>query len=405
MARTTLSRLKPPRTHRIRHLIFTFFYRFTYTILLLCLLGLAVITPGDHIYQTVSNSNLGNVFVVGSVYVGTALIALFIYASRLYTNRTALNAIPRSYLPIQKSEVGKKVRRIVEANWRRSALVAWEGRPRDVRGEVEVAARRRRETLKRTQMSEKHPLPLLSDTVRGHLSMEAIPPINPESPAWGHVAHPGWSSPSHPALPGLQFTTVIAELPNLLEAQAVSLAPSDPAFAFMSQEDVQAPPDPAAVATLQRQKWMGVREYLEHLSEMGLMQAGDDVDPEAAEEIMQKDIEDFLQRYEYARYSVEALSEAEFESLMTSFSRVLSRLVPAPQHSDARDTAHTLNHKPYNMAASPPRTSTLQSSPARSFSSVVQKPSLERSSRRSLASSTGSVIVHHAGDDLASPAG
>jgi len=307
----------------------------------------------------------------------------------------ALNAIPRSYLPIQKSEVGKKVRRIVEANWRRSALVAWEGRPRDVRGEVEVATKRRRAMLRRTTMSEKHPVPLLSGVVGGHLSMEAIPPINPESPAWGHVAHPGWSSPSHPTLPGLQFTTVVAELPNLLEAQAVGLAPSDPVFAFMSQEDVQRPPDPVAVAALQRQKWMGLREYLEHLSGLDLMQAGVDLGTDAAQEIMQKDIEDFLQQYEYARFSVEALSETEFESLMTSFSRILSRLVPAPQQSDGHDTPRAVHHKPFNMASTPPQIPTSHSSPTRSFSSVVQKPRSERSSRLSLASSTGSVLVHH----------
>lgn len=312
---------------RLPHLIFSFLYRSTYTILLLFLLALLAITPGDHIYQTITNNRLGNVFVVAGTYLVTAILALFIYASRLYTNRSALAAIPRSYLPISEPEVGKKVRRIIDANARRSALVAWEGKPRDLADEVDASAHQSHEAAERAQLGEKHPIPnrLYRAVSTRRLSMEALPRMDPADPSWGGIAHPGWSSPSHATLPGLHFETVIGELPHLLEARAVSLAPPDPAFAFLGQgeEAGQVPGDPRWVAQLQRRGWEGVREYVGRLQEMGLFIG---LEKEAGDEEMDY----FLLRYEYARYSVEPLSEGEFEELMAGFSRVLGRLGSSP---------------------------------------------------------------------------
>ena len=51
-------------------------------------------------------------------------------------SRAALAAIPKSYLPITASDLPAKVRRLVARNARRSALIAWDSRPRDVAREV-----------------------------------------------------------------------------------------------------------------------------------------------------------------------------------------------------------------------------------------------------------------------------
>lgn len=411
---------------RLRQRIFNFFYSSAYSFIMLLLLAALAVTPGDHIYQTVSNHRIGNVFVVGGVYLVTVLIATFIYASRLYTNRTALAVIPRSYLPIGKHELGRTLRRLVEGNWRRSALVAWEGRPRDLRGEVEVAAHRQREQALNTLRTEKHPVPFHNadgTTAEGAVEiqsdaldsgseektaklgragtggtnqgskviMECIPAIDPEDPAWGEIAHPGWSSPSHDTMPALQFATVIAELPNLLEAQAVSLAPPDPSFDFLGmtegagigmQGQVQPPPDPQVVALLQRERWMGIREYVGHLSDLGMLQTEpEDIIVGAAG--LDEELETFLRWYEYARFSVEALSEAEFERLMSAFTGMLSRLVPydgQPQQGRSRSSSSM--------------------SKAQSFSSVARRPvtpsnrsgSQVRSEKSSIVESTGSVV-------------
>lgn len=367
------------RTFRIP--FFRIFYSSTYTALLLVIFVLLAVTPGDQIYQTLSNSRLGNVFVVGGVYFVTAAIALFIYASRLYTNRIALAAIPKSYLPIQRKEVPARVRRVIVKNRQRSALIAWDSRPRDVRNEPGAAA------TSRAIDPEKHSYAAVRGaTKEGSTPVNAaatamtrktrlptvIIPIDSDAPPWGTITHPGWSGAvSRYELPeGVRFETVVAELPHLIEAAAVALAPPDSAFHFLDQAfspsqaaippsspdpaasssddvpsgsstakapystttsahvpssplasaqltaPVTAPRDPRAVALLQRPAATGLRTYLSHLVQLGILGGGPVL------------VEDFLARYEYARFSAHALTEGEFAALMAVFSELLGGLVP-----------------------------------------------------------------------------
>lgn len=325
---------------RLRLPFFRIFYSSTYTALLLVALFLLCVTPGDHIYQIISAHRIGNLFVVGAAYFVTAVVALFIYASRLYTNRATLAAIPRSYLPIGKGEVSHNVRRLIVKNRQRSALVAWESRPRDLHTdkspsssshELEAAAKVGAGNLTRltTRQQKEQQLQQSSGGPR-----DALIPISSTAPPWGDIAHPGWSSPCTPDLPNVDFSVIIAELPNLLEAKAVSLAPPDPAFAFLgsSLQDsantntniaggsiMSRPPDPAAVAFLQRPPAVGLREYLAHLGTAGLL-AGLLHKPDT--------VSDFLARYEHARFADEALSEAQFRALAGTFAEVLSGIGP-----------------------------------------------------------------------------
>ncbi|KAK3397416.1 hypothetical protein B0T20DRAFT_441313 [Sordaria brevicollis] len=135
---------------------------------------------------------------------------------------------------------------------------------------------------------------------------------------WGEIEHPGWASPTCPDLANVQFDTVIQELPNLIEAKAITLAPPD----RMSEGEGEGgggmePPllDPDAVALLQRHESMGLREYLTSLTELGV------VTPSEA-------LGEFIKLYERARYSTRPLSIDEFRRLMHVFAEVLRSMRP-----------------------------------------------------------------------------
>ncbi|KAJ8608301.1 hypothetical protein MRB53_039723 [Persea americana] len=286
---------------RITIPFFRIWYSGTFTSLFIILLCLLAVTPADHIYQTLSNDKLGNVFVVGATYFVTGVVALFIYASRLYTNRAVLAAIPKSYLPIEVDDVAKKVRRAIVKNRVRSAIVAWDSRPRDLRPEI-----KRRDELYRQGSTP------AVEAQQKEIGKCTVIPVLPEQPPWGMIIHPGWSSPATDDFPDLQFEVVIAELPNLIEAKAVSLAPSDPTYHFFAdlQDMGPMPPDPRAVALLQRGAAMGLRQYLNHLQELEVIDP-----PELASS--------FLVSYEYARFSTDSLTDLEFRQLMALFSDLL----------------------------------------------------------------------------------
>jgi len=110
---------------------------------------------------------------------------------------------------------------------------------------------------------------------------------------------------------------VIKELPHLIEAKAVSLAPigtpsapSLDAFSPLSTPEEHENPDPRVVEILQRPATMGLREYIGHLTALGLISA-----PELGVE--------FLGLYERARFSSHALYEDEFRTLMGIFAEIL----------------------------------------------------------------------------------
>ncbi|KIH89195.1 thermatolerance membrane protein [Sporothrix brasiliensis 5110] len=190
--------------------------------------------------------------------------------------------------------------------------------------------------------------------------------LPPCQAVWGVIEHPGWAPPDqvlHRSRGGgatsggredggggaggggsggggatadpldeninLQYSTVLAELPNLIEAKALTLAPPDP----FSAAD---PPlfDPDAVALLERPSYMGLREYLYHLAELGVVDIEADApsrdapvadsDPRSLREI----VSSFATEYEYARFSTRMISNHMFRQLMHDLATILRRMTP-----------------------------------------------------------------------------
>jgi hypothetical protein len=288
------------------HSIFKFLYSSFYIILGVCLLGLLVISPADGIRQALRRNQLPFLFVIGGCYAATAVVALFLFSNRIYSNRKAIAEIPKSYIPIEKGDVNKKVRRMIVASLNRSAAIAWDSRPRIP-------------TEPSTIVSEPENCDVIAKPADGDSkkagSSGAVPKeetgtIPPARPVWGDIAHNGWSTPTSPDLPNLQYVTVILELPHLIEARAVSLAPPDP------ESTSESPlPDIRAVDLLQRPAAMGLRDYIGHLTSVGVISS-----PSIAT--------DFLASYEYARFSSRPLSENQFRDLMKQFAEVLRSMIP-----------------------------------------------------------------------------
>ncbi|KAL1998543.1 hypothetical protein VTN02DRAFT_6001 [Thermoascus thermophilus] len=268
-----------------------------FALLSFVLLCLVLLTPGDAIYQCYKNHKLTNIFIITGAYLLTFLLAALIYASRIYTNRSVLAAIPKAWIPVEKADVGKSVRRLVVEGFARSAIIAYQARPRDTEAEAEAE----------------------TPAESGPFDDRMLLLIDRERPPWGPISHPGWCSPASPDLPNLHYHTVIQELPHLIEAKAVSLAPPeghprrrrrhlrDP---YRSQEEEQSVPDPRVVEILQRPAAMGVREYLGHLASLNLLHP-----PRLGAE--------FLAIYERARFSARPLHESEFRALMGIFAEIL----------------------------------------------------------------------------------
>lgn len=340
--------------------LFRIWYSTTYTTLLLLLLLILAITPADTIYQSIKSRELQKLFVIGGVYFLTFLIVLLIYSTRIYTNRTVLSAIPKPYIPVEEGEVGKKVRRMVAKELKRSAIVAWDSRPRDLSMEEGDALHEdpsrpnTAESRKEKEKDETHK----KKKDDHHGIKTTILPVSAKNPPWGHVSHPGWASPSSPDLPNLQYWNVICELPNLIEAKAVSLAPPDPAIeeAGLQYPDNAPPlPDAQIVTLLQRPRAMGLRDYLARLAEFGLL------NPPSLGST-------FLSQYEHARFSTASLSEPEFRAIMAIFADILNGMTEldpdmieearaqslasdnrslAPTESDISSSSSSQSHMPY----------------------------------------------------------
>lgn len=266
---------------------FRIFYSTTFTILSLFLAALLLITPIDQIYQAFSHRQFYNIAMIAGIHLLTFLVAVFLYASRLFANRTTLAKIPRSWSPTEKGDVKKRVRLLVAENLKRSAIIAYKAHPRDCSDEI-------------TQ----------SD---GDVNAsDHVQRVNPAIPVWGIISHPGWSPPSSPDLPNLHYDPVIIELPHLIEAKAVSLAPADPLSIPSPTTDTPEPPlpDPLAVELLQRPTAMGLRDYISHLTSLDMINP-----PELAN--------DFCSLYEQARFSAHPLTEPEFRNLMSIFAEIL----------------------------------------------------------------------------------
>jgi hypothetical protein len=309
----------------IRVPYFRIWYSGAFVILFIITFLLTLISPTDLVYQSVHDHNwLRNVFSISGVYFLTVLICLFIWASRIYTNRAVLRDIPKPYVAVEAGEVPRKVRRLIERQWARSALVAWDSRPRDVSEELRALGLEDdgEDDESNRDEGKKKASEGLFHRRSGRSKTATVIPLKTALKAWGRIAHPGWSLLTTTAGDGqrqtqsVQFWTVIIELPHLLEAKAVSLAPPDPHFLMDEYDsDVGPPPpaDPKVVALLQRPSGMGLRDYLSALCELNVIEP-----PSLAE--------DFVEQYEYARFSTRPLTETQFETLMATFAALLSAL-------------------------------------------------------------------------------
>ena len=208
-------------------------------------------------------------------------------------------------------------RKMIDAGLRRSAAIAWASRPHAIPqpsnvvnnldmgdNDVTIPGSKPGEDSKGKQ--KKHTF------LRRHRSNtdkdDYVVAIPPHEPVWGEIAHNGWSSPTSPDLPHLQFTTVILEVPHLIEARAVSMAQPD------SNSTTNPPiPEHQAVDILQRPAAMGLRDYIAHLTSIG---------------VIATPTTDFLAVYEYARFAPRPLTEPEFRSLMALFADLLRNVQP-----------------------------------------------------------------------------
>jgi len=345
-------------------------YLVFYATLGAALVGLLLITPAEAIQQAIKNKQRYNGWIIVGCYVLTLAIGIFLWCLRLWTNRRVLESIPKTYIPVEKGEVNKKVRKMIIGSLSRSVIIAWDSRPRiAAQPLVIVSEPENRDTVakvaERNSEDEKGPVERARSQVEKDEQTVVIPP---NRPVWGEIAHNGWSSPTSPDLPNLQYTTVVLELPHLIEAKAVSLAPPDP-------ESTSEPPLPdiRAVDLLQRPAAMGLRDYISHLISFGLITS-----PSTATE--------FLASYEYARFSTRPLSEPQFRDLMKEFAeliRSMNPLSPAilasldidPPESDIDDDA---------SSTSTPRSRSLASSrsvPSRSGSEGTIRTDLSRRTR------------------------
>ncbi|MCJ1463205.1 hypothetical protein MMC07_001810 [Pseudocyphellaria aurata] len=275
---------------------FRIFYSTTFTILTILLAGLVLITPVDQVYQAFRNRQIFNIFFITGTHLLTLAVAIFIYASRLFTNRSVLAAIPKCSSPIEKGLIqGKRMQRLVAEHLKRSAVTAYEAHPRN---------------LEDDQTTATGGIDLPPATV------PAVEAASPRAvPVWGIISHPGWSSPSSIDLPNLHYDPVIIELPHLIEAKAVSLAPPDPLFTPFPPNNENEPsdsplPDALAVELLQRPASMGLRDYVSHLTSLAMIHP-----PTLGGS--------FLALYEKARFSGRPLDEAEFRALMHVFAEIL----------------------------------------------------------------------------------
>lgn len=341
-----------------RDILFRIFYSTSFTTVFLMVIAFISVSPADKIYQSYRRNRAVDIFIEAGAYVITALIATFLYASRLYTNRSVLRDIPKTYLPIEKEDLpGKRVHRLIEECLARSAVVAYYAKPRGRRIEVEVPSAAQRILAITRQTKTHHHHHQLNEHEQALLE-----------PTWGSVAHPGWQSPAAEDMPGLEFASVVGELIDLVEAKAVSLAPVDPLAT--PNEDGTTPPDPRLIELLARPDTSGMRQYLSILTEIGVV-------PES------ELTEEFLLSYERARFSATPVNEREFKILMRMFAELLRSMQPIDidllnEHVDDPDNddrAPTPNSPTGNLNLQPISRTSSSATSTFSASSVLHLPS------------------------------
>jgi hypothetical protein len=230
---------------------FHLFYSTTFTLLSLVTLALVLVPPGDAIAQALNqNKQIYNVFVIAGTYVLTAIIAVVLYTSRMYTFRRLLADIPKSCVPIGKSDLPSRAHTAVTKGISKSADIALISRP------------------------------------NGGKEWE---------PVWGVINHPGWAPPGG-ELKGVEYRSIVLELPGLLEREAGDIV-------------MQGGSDPGVVVRL---PYMTLRQWMENLVGMELA-------PRDEAEV-------FLTMYERARFRTrgKGIEEGEFRGLMKALKGLLA---------------------------------------------------------------------------------
>lgn len=202
---------------------------------------------------------------------------------------------------------------MIAGSLNRSAMIAWEFRPRADEQLIPEGAEAKEAVAHASEpQGKKKWLGIFRKKLSRKEKYEQAVALPPFRPSWDGIAHDGWSSPLSPDLPNVQYTSVIQELPHLVEARAVSVAPPDPDSA--SDPPI---PDLRAVELLTRPISMGVRDYIEYLISLDVVTS-----PPTASE--------FLDAYEYARFSTQPLSEPQFRDLMRLFAELLRGMQALP---------------------------------------------------------------------------
>lgn len=297
------------------HIIFRVIYDSFYVFLSLIVLLLLLVTPADNLRLALQNHQNLHVLTTVICLSVTLLFVVLLYFARLYVNRSALANIPKPWIPIGRGEVKKSVRKMIVASLSRSAAIAYESKPR-------VAAARPPTAMTDPEEGEEDEGKAEGKTKKSTLrvfKLKKAPTVEdkmgitlpPHRAVWGEIEHYGWSSPNSLDLPDLQYSTVISELPNLIEAKALTLAPPIP------ESSPADPPvlDPEAIGLLQRPDNLALRQYLTQLAELGVLAPS-------------RTTADFLCAYEYARYSTRPISNARFRELMHLFAELLRTMQP-----------------------------------------------------------------------------
>lgn len=297
------------------HLLWRIFYHSLYYFLSLILLLLLCVTPADSIRQSYLNQQRFHILIIIISLSVTVAAVICIYFFRLYVTRTALAAIPKLWVPIEKGDVRKSVRKMIVASLSRSAAIAFESRPR-IPTDTRPMTASTEEKAEGEGENEKD-VPVAKKTLRIFALKKATTTeekmgieLPPHKAVWGEIEHYGWASPTSPDLPNLQYSTVIQELPNLIEGKALTLAP--PAPESGPEQHIL---DPEAISLLQRPDNLGLRQYLAQLTELGVLPAT-------------RTTADFINSYEYARYSTRPISNASFRELMHLFAEILRNMQP-----------------------------------------------------------------------------
>lgn len=339
--------------------VFRFIYNSSYFILCAVTTALLCVTPGDIIYQSLRRAQYNNIWLLASFVVGTMLVVSFVYALRLYNNKTILASIPKAWVPIEKGDVPKRVFHMISASLDRSAAIAYEARPRHVAeiadadadqdSVVSLAGNENRNGEKDGRAAAEG-FQLLKVRTLADVEKMLGSPLPRHRRVWGEVEHGGWAPPDVADIPNLQYSAVVSELPHLIEAQAMTLAPVD--------RTVDADPpvlDEEAVELLQRPPHLGLRQYLSRLAELGVLP----MDPTTTE---------FLALYEHARFSARPIGLDRFRDMMHLFAALLRSMGPMdPAALDPLDEAEEDdgqgmasdsdidNHAPESSIATSPR--------------------------------------------------